>query len=859
MSLNKNCSCSSPQISLPPPKPDEWIRGGEHDPYADKKQSEQETRRTRLLAEDAQRQAYFEHKHKKEAKKSSAGAVRSDGSAEPLGNTGDCSQKTAGKNDREARNYYSCWYFKTKKTDEKTQQLEDFFTRYFKDRQSRQQLDVTPKIDPDSYNVLRFLQDKLREFGLGDKAIAKCLSGIIPTKKYAILEVMNQKVGYQGACMCRSSNCPVCSYFKEMEFAADLGNLAEKWLNKGSPNVIVPAVLTFSHTLYDDPKDVMRRFKLAFGKFLKHIKRWFKEDTGVSCEAYAYGIESTGSISNSWHHHINLVVLGQERVEDIGEKQDKREKIKLAILNVWNKCLDEVGLGRANRRNGVRVDIIRSVENIEKLAKYLAKNSLPAVLNFGLEMSSSRNKVGSVKGKVKRWTPFELLFDAYIHRDSDPARSKVHLELFLEYMDITHGLHMRQFSQDARKMLREIEEEGKESDNEEQIQDEENEKNERNIIGVISRNTLKSVRECRLFNESISLHKTELSPQQITNVLLNLERLDKFLKDEDVLGDHFNTISPQHYLSLVLAKEETDDLDHYLTRHTVGLCADYLMPYAEPIDFQHYIDNMELVDAEYQKEIAERDREASEQRAEMFENEAKGLINSFERHRRKYPKSLRKRFLTDSERKKISRELYYQDEVAIFELLLDNGVSVSKFMRWLPRADARNFNFDRLFDRYGKQYGDSAVLTALFHHWVVQPDLVIEAHYQKWEKLLCKPFDLRTKEQRKVDAEEIRQQRADRKEKEALEREERRKERAERKKKRELEKAAKQLIRQGKKLQKALDALLKQKERNSKKLRKIVDAMLKQKARKQRAELKKQKELEREEKRKQRAEKQRYT
>lgn len=646
------------------------------------------------------------------------------GSTEPLGNIGYFPD-------------FSKWRNKPKATDDNTQAMYDYLNFYSKEKEERKKSGRVPKITSNELNVLRYMQDKLPETNalFAQSAITKCLTGIYSNVKYGeLVESIDGKSDYKFTCTCGCNGCPYCSNQKEYKFAFELEKLVSAHLTDYQNSSVICSVLTFPHDLYADPYDLMRKFRWSLEQTLKHSKEWLRK-IGFEQQYYAYSIEITGSIANGWHQHVNLVFLGTE------DHEIKQYEARNLIQAEWNKWLERLYLKQSSKAHGVKVNIIRDQDDAEKLTKYLNKNSFKSILNLALEIGSSRNKTGAIKQGVRRWQPFELLIDSYVHRKSDKARSDCHFELFVEYLQLTEGMHLRRFSKSARAKIREIEK----SEQQQLESEKKGEEQEERTIAFIGREEFQSIRDNDLLYSVLTLPRTDLNGQQCNDVLSNILRIDKYMDIASTLKSPVKVISPSHYLSLVLAKEQNDNLEDYLKRYAENLNVDDFMVLAERVDFEDTLARIDEINEEYRKEQKLQREKKQQAKKAKLEQELKENEFVFYEFKRQKKRSLRKRFLTKSEIKRFSRDLYRAGETKFFIKLLDYGISPTKFMKYIPRARSRGVNWRKFYERakarLGFDFGDYKQVEKILNHWANQPEIIIDNVYFKWEKAYRSSFN----------------------------------------------------------------------------------------------------------------------
>lgn len=349
--------------------------------------------------------------------------------------------------------YSSSWIKKTIPTDSETQASQDF-SELLQLSKNAQKLDSKlPKISSLVRQIQKFFQQNLFERGWGDTALAKCGSGWHNSTPFITVNQDNKRLfSVGGVYTCGSPNCVRCNPHITRKNVERATKLCEYWLSESTDNFLISAVFTAPHGRYGDPIDFSDAMRSAKDELLHDLKRLGKK-LGVELITQFNSTEVTGSRLNGFHPHFNITFLARI----IDEKRITKTKIKNALLESWNKCLERNGLEKANKTNGVRVSLIYGSEEAKKNVRYMFKNVLQSILSLGLETFSAKSKTGAIKSGVRRWQMFELLIDSFAHREADPERSALHFDIFFEFLKMTRKLHQSQFGRVAMDMICEIE------------------------------------------------------------------------------------------------------------------------------------------------------------------------------------------------------------------------------------------------------------------------------------------------------------------------------------------------------------------------------------------------------------------
>ena len=739
--------------------PIKWVWGGEHDPYAEQKRIEQETRRKTsngyygdLFKDDVTPEQNLDDNA--EYADSTLEQDRASGSA----NTGNTPTREQPKIRRvKEEQYSSLWGKKTTATDSETQASQDFSELLQLSKDAQKSDSKLPKISSLVRQIHKFFQQKLFDKGWGETALAKCGSGRHNSTPFITVNQDNEgRFSIGGVCTCGSPNCVLCSPCITRSNVDRATKLCEYWLSESTDNFLISAVFTAPHSRYGDPIEFSDAMRSAKDELLHDLKRLGKK-LGVELITQFNSTEVTGSRLNGFHPHFNITFLARR----INEKRITKTKIKNALLEVWNKCLERNGLEKANKTNGVRVSLIYGSEEAKKNVRYMFKNVLQSILSLGLETFSAKSKTGVVKGGVRRWQMWELLFDSFAHREADPERSALHFDIFFEFLQMTRKLHQTQFGRVAMDMIREIESNQQNAENEEQEQEQEQGEQGENskLAMLITDSAYKVINKNELVYAITTLNKTNLSGQQLTDVATNVGRIDLF---SYLLRENGHTGSfpcPKDYMSRVLSLEANHDLIAYI-RANFGELADsaFLSKAIEEratLDFDDIQQNYDKYVEEYRNSFEFKDKsdETAKAKKEALLREMLYLDCEFAELKRKYPNSLAVRLLTEREMANASNDLYREAELDLFIGFLLNGISPTGFIHEMKQAE----NPDEWVQTKGVELFPNAPLEFLqmiVRFWIRRPERVIEKYYLKWETRLRTPFDYRSSDEKFAEAED---------------------------------------------------------------------------------------------------------
>lgn len=781
----------------------EWKWGGEHDPYAEQKRIEQETRRRSS-------NGYYGDLFKDDVTPDDEDANHADSTLEQDRDSGSVTtglsptRKPPKIHRIKEEQYASAWGKKTIATDSETQASQDFSELLQLSKNAQKSDSKLPKVSSLVRQIQKFFQQQLFEKGWGDTALAKCGSGRHNSTPFITVNEDNEgRFSVGGVCTCSSPNCVICSPYITRNNVERAMKLCEYWLSESAENFLISAVFTAPHSRHADPIEFSDAMRSAKDELLHDLKRLGKK-LGVEIITQFNSTEVTGSRLNGFHPHFNITFLARR----INEKRITKTKIKNALLEAWNKCLERNGLDKANKTNGVRVSLIYGSEEAKKNVRYMFKNVLQSILSLGLETFSAKSKTGVVKGGVRRWQMWELLFDSFAHREADPERSALHFDIFFEFLKMTRKLHQAQFGRVAIDMLHKIESNQLESD-QQNVEDEKQEQGENSKLAMlITDDAYKVINKNELVYAVTTLNKTNLSGQELTDVATNVGRIDLF---SYLLRENGHTGSfpcPKDYMSRVLSLEANHDLIAYI-RASFGELADsaFLIKAIEEratLDFDDIKQNYDKYVEEYRNSFEFKDKsdETAKAKKEALLREMCLLDCEFAELKRKYPNSLAVRLLTEREMASASDDLYREAELELFIGFLLHGISPTDFINEMKRAE----NPDEWVQTKGVELFPNAPLEFLqmiVRFWIRRPERVIENYYLKWETRLRTPFDYRSSSEKYAEFEAKRKERQEQRAKKQAEIEAKRKARQEQRAKKKAEAEAKRKEREERKEQRA--------------------------------------------------------
>lgn len=240
--------------------------------------------------------------------------------------------------------------------------------------------------------------------------------------------------------------CPVCSSIiqtrraNEVQRAIDWANGTSYTKNKLTGELepvandndfqVIMITYTASHNVNLSLIDFGERLQKAYMMLMKNIRKSRKKyEVG-----YIKGVEFTHSYRNGWHKHYHVIL--------ILKKDCDVDAYFSTIQKSWETACIKYGLLDSTNEKAVQdfrqhsVDLVKSADEI---SNYVNKSASEWTLAD--EMSKSVLKIGH---NTEHRTPFQILSD--IATTKDKKQRYKDIEVFIEYMLYTYGLHQQDWS-----------------------------------------------------------------------------------------------------------------------------------------------------------------------------------------------------------------------------------------------------------------------------------------------------------------------------------------------------------------------------------------------------------------------------
>lgn len=240
--------------------------------------------------------------------------------------------------------------------------------------------------------------------------------------------------------------CPVCSSIiqskraddvqRAIDWAKGISYIKNKLTGELEPVAndndyqVVMITFTASHNVKMSLIEFGEKLQKAYVMMMKNIRKSRKKyEIG-----YIKGVEFTHSYRNGWHKHYHVIL--------ILKKECDIDSYFATIKNSWETACVKNGLLDSSNEKAVfdfrehSVDLIRSAEEI---SNYVNKSSKEWTLAD--EMSKSVLKIGH---NNEHRTPFQILSD--IATTKDKKQRYKDIDVFVEYMLYTYGLHQQDWS-----------------------------------------------------------------------------------------------------------------------------------------------------------------------------------------------------------------------------------------------------------------------------------------------------------------------------------------------------------------------------------------------------------------------------
>lgn len=222
--------------------------------------------------------------------------------------------------------------------------------------------------------------------------------------------------------------CPVCSSIIQSKRADDV----QKAIDWAKSNEYQVAMVTFtaSHNVKMPLIEFGQKLQKAYEMLMKNIRKSRKKYEVGNIK----GVEFTHSYKNGWHKHYHVILILKKECDvdayfSIIKKSWETACVKNSLLDATNeKAVQDF------REHSV--DLVKSAEEI---SSYVNKSSKEWTLAD--EMSKSVLKIGH---NNEHRTPFQILCD--IATTKDKKQRYKDIEVFIEYMLYTYGLHQQDWS-----------------------------------------------------------------------------------------------------------------------------------------------------------------------------------------------------------------------------------------------------------------------------------------------------------------------------------------------------------------------------------------------------------------------------
>lgn len=222
--------------------------------------------------------------------------------------------------------------------------------------------------------------------------------------------------------------CPVCSSVIQSKRTTEVQKAID-WA-KGNNYQVAMVTFTASHNVKMSLIEFGKQLQKAYEMMMKNIRKSRKKYEIGNIK----GVEFTHSYKNGWHKHYHVIL--------ILKKECDIDSYFATIQKSWQTACMKNGLLDSTNEKAVQdfrehsVDLIKSAEEI---SNYVNKSSKEWTLAD--EMSKSILKVGH---NNEHRTPFQILSD--IATTKDKKQRYKDIDVFVEYMLYTYGLHQQDWS-----------------------------------------------------------------------------------------------------------------------------------------------------------------------------------------------------------------------------------------------------------------------------------------------------------------------------------------------------------------------------------------------------------------------------
>ena len=222
--------------------------------------------------------------------------------------------------------------------------------------------------------------------------------------------------------------CPVCSSIIQSKKADDVQK-AIGWANDNDYKVAM-VTFTASHNVKMPLIEFGEKLQKAYEMMMKNIRKSRKKYEIGNIK----GVEFTHSYKNGWHKHYHVIL--------ILKKECNVEAYFQTIKKSWETACVKNGLLDSTNEKAVsdfREHYVNIVKSAKEISNYVNKSSKEWTLAD--EMSKSVLKIGH---NNEHRTPFQILCD--IATTKDKKQRYKDIDVFVEYMLYTYGLHQQDWS-----------------------------------------------------------------------------------------------------------------------------------------------------------------------------------------------------------------------------------------------------------------------------------------------------------------------------------------------------------------------------------------------------------------------------
>lgn len=222
--------------------------------------------------------------------------------------------------------------------------------------------------------------------------------------------------------------CPVCSSIIQSKKADDVQKAID-WA-KGNDYQVAMVTFTASHNVKMPLVEFGQKLQKAYEMMMKNIRKSRKKYEIGNIK----GVEFTHSYKNGWHKHYHVILILKKECDVEAYFQTIKKSWETACIK--NSLLDATNEKAVQDFREHSVDLVKSAEEI---SNYVNKSSKEWTLAD--EMSKSVLKIGH---NNEHRTPFQILSDIATTKDKKQRYKDV--EVFIEYMLYTYGLHQQDWS-----------------------------------------------------------------------------------------------------------------------------------------------------------------------------------------------------------------------------------------------------------------------------------------------------------------------------------------------------------------------------------------------------------------------------